>query len=670
MKYRLVMKSILIYIGIVLFAVALVNFSLSHLLLKAPLQAYMNDTLKEKIDVVVQLTESHVDDTLYLQATFEELLVNEQDFNHVVLYTDSDMLVVGQVEQSDNMIQQHVDSILIEGEQLDKEANYYGVQFMDNTVLLIGLNYERHRAIENRIIIVDVVVTLFAFLLVYCIVLFIAKRKLRPLDVIESYLGNVARGDFSKRLEIGQHQHFQWLVDRINEMVSHIHELVQEVRKKADNQVEYMSFHDGLTNLPNRRLFRELISQQIYIAEKENSQFVVLYIDVDGFKTVNDTLGHSFGDQLLIKMAERLQDTIKESGILARLGGDEFTVLITDEWMSQQENVNGLCKAIIEACTKEFEINNNQISLSVSIGVSIYPKDGLKHDTLLRNADAAMNTAKSLGKKQFIYYQPHMSDIVLERAEIEKNIRRAFEQNQLMLAYQPQIDARTNEIVGVEVLLRWYDEEFGMVPPGKFIPIIEKTNLIHQIGNWVIHEACKQNKAWQDSGYPPMNISINVSAKQFQQENIVAVFHQALQASQLDPNYVTIEITESTAMDNTVTNVRKMADLKLLGVHIAIDDFGTGHSSLRYLKSFPIDTLKIDREFIKDCGQEKGSEVVTAIIALAKSLQIDLIAEGVEKKEQLQFLQQKDCHVIQGYYYCKPLFAPEFEEWLTSRKEE
>lgn len=683
MKHQMITSQMLLKMAVMLMVIAFVNFGLSHFFLKERLHTYMENGLVEKKQLIYELAKLSIEPGEKepfpeLNQLFEDIIASNKDVDQIAMFPlDHNLFhtnalagtyeLIGYEEElireTEWVVSQEYDST---GKLDGTTYKTYVLPVYNDYLLVIGMNLGEQSSLEWLIIFVDVSVTIFTMLVILLVINYLSKRQLKPLGEIERYLTKVAEGDFTRRLPQSKDNEFSWLIERINHMVEKINELIQEVKDKADNKVAHMAFHDDLTDLPNRRKFRERLKEEILYAKKQKKQFAVLYLDLDGFKKINDTLGHGYGDRLLIKIAKRLNKAIGNEGTLFRLGGDEFTVLVR---FYNQNQINQLCERIINDFEKSFELYGDEVAISISIGIANFPAGGRSHDLLLRNADAAMYQAKKRGKKQFVFYEQHMSEDLLERIEIERHLRIALEKEELHLHYQPQVNAATGEMKGVEVLLRWYHEEFGMVPPSKFIPVIEKTTLINDVGEWVLTHACRQNKKWQDDGIGYFPISVNVSARQFQQANLVGSVENALRKSGLDANYLTIEITESTAMDNIQESFEKMTALKKLGVRVAIDDFGTGHSSLRYLKSFPIDLLKIDREFVKDVGnKDSGMEIVSAIIALAHSLKLGIVAEGVETEQQLRFLKEKQCFLIQGFIYSKPLSASDFIDWYIKQQ--
>jgi diguanylate cyclase (GGDEF)-like protein len=437
-------------------------------------------------------------------------------------------------------------------------------------------------------------------------------------------------------------------------------------RRKSEEQITKMAYFDVLTQLPNRYLLKDRLDQAIVYAAKYNKLLAVIYLDLDNFKRINDTFGHSVGDKLLQAISGRLEkhirnvDTISRPGTdlpeptIARLGGDEFTILLRE--IKELQDASRVAQRIIDLFTDPFVIENRELYVSTSIGISLYPNDGEDVDTLLKNADAAMYHAKEKGKNNFQFFTEALNVEVLERFTLENSLRKAKENNELQLYYQPQFDIHKREIIGVESLLRWMHPERGMLFPDTFIPIAQDSGLIVSIGEWVLRTACKQNKAWQIAGYKPIYVTVNISSTQFEQNDFARSVALALSESDLNPQYLEIELTESILMKPIETTSRTLKELKALGVKLAIDDFGTGYSSLGYLKRLPIDTLKIDRSFVRDIMHDPDDRaIVQAIIALARALNLKIIAEGVETDEQLTYLREQGSDGIQGFLLSYPL---------------
>ena len=439
-------------------------------------------------------------------------------------------------------------------------------------------------------------------------------------------------------------------------------------RKVAEEHIQHMATHDGLTNLPNRTALSERLSQAIERAVHRDRTVSLLFIDLDRFKFVNDSLGHDAGDELLRIVALRMKRNVRESDSVVRLGGDEFVILLPDQ-PKGADTVPATCHRIIDAVSAPIHIGGHELQVTCSIGVANYPADGADAQALLANADAAMYQAKSIGRDNFQFYSSELNAKAHRKLILQEQLRNATARSELFLEYQPQIDLRTGRIFAAEALLRWNHPTMGRVPPADFIPLAEDTGLIVPIGNWVIDEACWQNKAWQDAGLEPITVCVNVSARQFGDRNLVAHVRHALNSSGLSANYLELELTESLIMLNIDQAIDTMCELQSLGVQLSIDDFGTGYSSLSALKNFPVTRLKIDRSFISDLSSnESDRTVASTIILLAQKLKLRVIAEGVETEEQLQFLRANNCDEMQGYLFSKPLPAAEFQELARARQ--
>jgi diguanylate cyclase (GGDEF)-like protein/PAS domain S-box-containing protein len=423
---------------------------------------------------------------------------------------------------------------------------------------------------------------------------------------------------------------------------------------RYQEQLEYQANYDGLTRLPNRNLLRERLQQALATARARGRRVAVVFIDLDGFKNVNDSLGHSVGDRLLSVVAERLARSARASDTVARHGGDEFVIVLSD--VADEPSLIAWMERVRAAISEPVWLDGTELYVGCSMGASLFPQDGEDAETLLKKADLAMYRAKDMGRNTFQFYQPEMNTSVGARLSLERRLRRALRDNEFLLHYQPQVDIATGRIVGMEALVRWLDPEVGLVPPSAFIPVAEESGLIGPLSEWVMREACRQNKRWQDAGLPPARVSVNVSARQFQQRNIAQLVMSILEETGLEPQFLEIELTESTIMRNAEEAVGMLNELHALGISIAIDDFGTGYSSLGYLKRFPVDRLKIDRSFVSDIGASDDDETITsAIIALAHSLELQVIAEGVENAAQLDFLRARSCHEMQGFFFSKPM---------------
>jgi diguanylate cyclase (GGDEF)-like protein/PAS domain S-box-containing protein len=426
--------------------------------------------------------------------------------------------------------------------------------------------------------------------------------------------------------------------------------------KRAQDKVEHQALHDPLTGLPNRALFNDRLDWALKSAARGSKQIALLYLDLDRFKNINDSLGHTIGDHLLRDVADRLTARIRSSDTVARLGGDEFVILL--EAVRQPTEVASAAKRVLGAFHEPFAIEGHEFFITASLGISVFPGDGEGSMELIRSADLAMYHAKKLGGDGFQFFSREMHDHVIHRVRLENHLRRALDLRQLRICYQPLVEASTGDVFGAEALLRWDHPELGSVPPSEFIPLAEETGLIIPVGAWVLERACQQTKAWQDGGIKDVYASVNVSANQLTDNSFLDHVRRVIADNEISGEALTLEITENTLMKASHQAIHMLRNLKDVGIQIAIDDFGTGYSSLSYLKRFPIDTLKIDRSFIVDLPGHKESIAITrSIIALAKNLSLHVLAEGVETRAQLEFLAAAGCDKIQGYYFSRPVAA-------------
>ena len=432
-------------------------------------------------------------------------------------------------------------------------------------------------------------------------------------------------------------------------------------RHRYEETIRFQAFHDALTGLPNRMLFKDRLTLQIAHTKRNNQKSGLLFLDLDRFKLINDTLGHTVGDQLLKIVAERLLLCISEGDTVARLGGDEFILLLTE--INQMERaVDRVARKVTDIIKQPIIIDEHELYITTSIGIAVFPDDGEDADKLIKNADAAMYRAKERGRNNFQVYTPAMNAKAFERLTLENSLRRALERKEFVVYYQPKINVNSGKIGGTEALLRWQHPELGLVPPNEFIPVAEETGLIMPIGEWVLRTACAQNKAWQDAGFTPIHIAVNLSVRQFQMQNLVEIVSKVLAETGLDPCWLELEITESIAIQNVEYTVKVLHDLQEMGVQISIDDFGTGYSSLSYLKRLPINKLKIDRSFISEINTElDNGTIASEVIVLGQSLKLAVVAEGVETKEQSDFLKKHQCNELQGFFFGRPVPAEEFQ---------
>ncbi len=426
------------------------------------------------------------------------------------------------------------------------------------------------------------------------------------------------------------------------------------LQKTAEDRIRYLATHDGLTGLPNRTWFHELLGMELKAAARYGRRLAVLFIDLDRFKLINDSLGHDAGDELLKETSSRITQSLRASDVVARLGGDEFVVMLRE--VACQEQAAVVARKVLAAVMEPVPLCGQACRVTASIGVSLYPDDGEDAPTLMKNADIAMYVAKEDGKNGFQFYANELKGQSLERLKLETQLRLAENNGELSLRYQPRVALASNAIVGVEALLRWHSPALGEVSPAQFIPVAEQTSLIVSIGRWVLRQACLQNAAWQRRGVPPVRVAVNLSPRQFADESLLGDVEAALRESGLDPRWLELEITESVVMQDADRAARLLARVKAMGVSVSIDDFGTGYSSLAQIKRFPIDALKVDRSFIRDLASSAADRAITgAIIAMSRTLGLTVVAEGVETQEQLEFLRRNQCDEMQGFCFSRPL---------------
>jgi len=434
--------------------------------------------------------------------------------------------------------------------------------------------------------------------------------------------------------------------------------------KQSQQEMEYLAHHDPLTGLPNRLLFSDRLSHALKKAARERSMMVLLFLDLDNFKHINDSLGHEVGDQLLQEVANRLRHELRSEDTIARQGGDEFAVLLED--VTDLDEVARLADRLLSVLNRSCILGELELFISASIGISVYPTDARDGTALLRNADAAMYKAKGVGRSTYQFYREEMTASAFEHVVIEGQLRRAIEQNELVLYYQPQFNLNSGELSGLEALVRWEHPENGLISPAKFIPIAEETGLIVRLGEWVLREACRQGKAWLDAGIDPGLIAVNISTVQLQRENLLVTLQSVLDETGFPARHLELEITESFVMGHEGRAIELLAAIRALGVTLAIDDFGTGYSSLAYLKKLPIQKLKIDQGFVRELpDDEDDSAIATAVIAMGHSLGFTVIAEGVETAEQQGFLRDLGCDQGQGYLFSRPVPADSLQGFLV-----
>jgi len=465
---------------------------------------------------------------------------------------------------------------------------------------------------------------------------------------------------------------FDEMERKVEERTKELNAANQELKNEIDSRIEMeseirkLAFYDHLTGLPNRRLFNDYLNRKIHESQRTELPLSVMFLDLDSFKLINDSLGHAFGDELITQVAQRLSQTLRISDTISRIGGDEFLIMIQNTRNEKTSEI--IAGKILEAFRKPFDLDGCEVYITSSIGIAMYPIDGEDGDTLIKNADIAMYRAKEKGKNKYEICTPKMKTSLIEIMKLTNYLYRAIEKNELELYYQPQVDINTGDIVGLEALARWNHPELGKVLSGEFIPIAEKTGLIVPIGEWVLKTACRMNKEWQDKGYTAVPVAVNLSIKQFMDVGIIDKISSILQNTGLEPKYLELEITEGVLMKEVDTISSTLEQLKNMGVRISIDDFGTEYSSLNYLKRLPIDKLKIAMTFIQGISVNRKDEaIINAIIALANNLEIRTIAEGVENITQMEFLRNARCDVVQGYYMYKPVSAHEIGALFSSR---
>jgi len=444
--------------------------------------------------------------------------------------------------------------------------------------------------------------------------------------------------------------------------------------KRQEDRLRYLAFYDPLTSLPNRRSFNEQLNRIFKRSQRHNTSAALLFIDLDHFKRINDSIGHARGDRLLVEIARRLTMELREddainyfsdhnaedldnpeaSTEIARLGGDEFTVVLSD--VTQRSDIEGVAKRILNALSEPIALQSHNPVVTPSIGIALFPQDGKDPDTLVRNADTAMYVAKAEGRACFRFYDEDMNAQAVEQLKMEEELRDAMRKHELELRYQPQVDCKTGDVVSMEALVRWKHPTRGMVSPLEFIPVAESTGQIIELGEWVMAEVARNCHYWDSLGLKEFRVCVNISPLQFNQSNLPKWIAGFLTQSGLPPDRLELELTESAIMNDAETNIAKLRELKALGLDLAVDDFGTGYSSLSYLKRFPIDTLKIDQSFVADLDSPDGAAIIDAILALARTLNLRVIAEGIENEHQLSYLVQKDCGLLQGFYFSRPIY--------------
>jgi diguanylate cyclase (GGDEF)-like protein len=501
-----------------------------------------------------------------------------------------------------------------------------------------------------------------AVVLAFASSFFLARRWVQPILEVQDATERIGRGDLDVRLRVERGDEIGDVARAVDHMAERLATTLGEVR--------HLAYHDTLTGLGNRRLFKERLSLALEEARRDALGVAVLFLDLDHFKFVNDTLGHTLGDQLLKESADRIVATLRRMGPellsrgrtnavgVSRFGGDEFTILLPG--VADLQHAGSLARCVLEALASPFKLDGHEVTVGASIGISTYPADGRDVETLLRNCDTAMYHAKQKGRNQYQYFAEYMNVVAAKRLVLEAKLRRAIENEELQLHYQPKVELETGRIVGLEALARWREEDLGAVPPCEFVPLAEESGLIHEMGDWVLRTAIRQVADWQQVGLPPLRVAVNLSAHQMERNGLVERIAELLDDAGVEPDCLEVEVTESVLMEDEDAAIEVLAALRTLGIHVSLDDFGTGYSSLSYLRRLPIDTVKIDQAFIQNVDEDsEDAAIASAIISLAKVLGLRSVVEGVETEEQHAFLREIGCDEIQGFLVSTAVTADE-----------
>ncbi len=544
-----------------------------------------------------------------------------------------------------------------------------GIRLHDNMYVVAALPEIDLLASTRHLATVATLLTIGTMALALALLYIILRHLLlAPLKKLGHAAREVGEGNLS--IELGIHRS-----DEIGALATAFEEMGCSLRSSHE-EIAHLAYHDSLTGLPNRRMFTEFLENAVAHARRHSETLGLLFIDIDDFKHVNDSLGHQVGDDLLREVAERLVEALRDTdcvsrnvseergSAIARIGGDEFIILLPS--IDKPLNAAAVADRLLLGLSDKFSCGDKDLGIKASIGITTYPQDAVSAAELIKTADIAMYHAKEQGKNNYQFYKDTMNVALIERLEMESALRKAIEREEFVLHYQPQVNANTGEIFGVEALVRWQSEDGGMVSPGQFIPLAEETGLIVPIGEWVLREACRQNTVWQQGGLPPVTVSVNISARQFAAERFEETVMRTLSDTGLEPHLLDIELTETSLMECPRSAVETLTALKSAGIQISMDDFGTGYSSLGALKRLPIDCLKIDQSFVRDIATDRDdAAIVSTIIAMSRSLGLRVIAEGVEWPEQLAFLRRKDCDLFQGYLFSRPVPADEVSALLA-----
>jgi diguanylate cyclase (GGDEF)-like protein len=614
---------------------------------------------------------------LETQAGNEKIGLNSEVFftddSGTILFHPSTTLV-GKKLPSDLLIKSKlnaIDSTWVDGQYQGKDAHFQALKLHDWLYVFVVHREDELIAKSHSLGWTITLITFIAILLATTILFGILRKLLiKPIQKLSLAASEIGRGQVLAPIDIESGDEIGELAATFREMGKNLHHYHEQVR--------YVAYHDSLTGLPNRRMFKDYLNRATAESRRDLLRLAVLFIDLDNFKRINDTLGHQSGDMLLKAFSNRLAKHLREtdvishssqvvaSRVVARLAGDEFIILLPGT--NGPGEAQKIANRILKSLQIPFIISLQELYVSASIGIAMYPEDGETASELLKNADIAMYHAKKRGRNNFQYYSRKMNEESAEILKIESKLRHALENNALALHYQPQINLVTGQISGVEALLRWEDPELGKVPPDVFIPIAEEYGLIVAISEWVINEACRQAQHWAQAFSMPITMSINISAVHFNSQNLETMIASALEATGLNPNYLELELTETSILQDLNQAIETLETFKSMGLKLALDDFGTGYSSLSYLMKLPFDRLKIDQSFIRNLKTEtKGTAIVAAIISMSHSLGMSVIAEGVEQEEHVQVLLQMRCDHVQGYYISRPITAHKFEDFIRHR---
>ncbi|MGD8497257.1 MAG: EAL domain-containing protein [Chromatiales bacterium] len=551
------------------------------------------------------------------------------------------------------------------------------VRRLNDSLYAVALLEESELLADSRRLALTVTGIVLATVLATTVMLYMLLNRIvvRPIRRLDRVASQIGRGELDVDIDpaTGQQGEIGRLGETLRTMALNL--------KRSTEQVRYLAYHDALTGLPNRSMFSDYLQRALSLAERHGDRLAVLFIDVDNFKQVNDSLGHHAGDDLLKQVAERIGQCLRsadligrahpdgEDNMVARLGGDEFTVLLYD--VGNSVSASRVASRILDALALPIHVADHPITVSASIGLTLSPEDGRDPATLLRNADMAMYRAKDSGRNTFQFYTESMNEMARDRLFMEGKLRRALSNGEFELHYQPVVDLASGRVVGAEALLRWHEPDEGMIPPGRFMGFAEDSGLIVPIGEWVLHEACRQNQAWQCAGLPPISIAVNISAVQVRRVELNVLLEQVLGESRLEPRWLDLEITETSLLTGEARAARLLGKLRELGLKISLDDFGTGYSSLSYLRRFPIDTLKIDRSFVRDIAEDPDDEAIAStIVAMGRRLKLSVIAEGIETEAQLNLLGSHGCGLGQGYLFSPPVPAVQFRKLLEEGYEQ